>query len=283
MKINVYVKYMDNEILKYKVVHKTQIDTHEELPKFFLADNPIEAEEIYIKFKKLLNSISYSYAISTGIPKSDLFGEALLGLAKACCDWDSKRSDKFRTYTIFRIKDALNEYVRKNGQIITIPSYIKKSNALLNRIKTLLEKFEVDTNDIYTAIFTADIENIAIPDDQKETCNKMLKTLVAAAVRANVDYTKFVRRIEYLPVNINIDQKTEQEFQKTKEKQFKMAIMVEKLKSVMNKNELSIADGIMKGLNYKEIGKEFGKSDAWVCKQLKNLRKKILDKWDKDK
>lgn len=267
---------MTKEKFKYDVIHKTSVDSYDKLPKFFFADNPIDAEKLYFKFKKLLNSISYSYAISTGIPKSDLFGEALLGLAKANCDWDNKRSDCFRTYAIFRIKDVLNEYVRKNSQIITIPSYIKKANTLLNRIKGLLEKFEIGPDDIYKVINTSDISSIEIPYSSKETCKEMLSSLNSAAIRAGVEYEAFVKRVEYLPIGIDLDTTVNNKFQETDKEQLRAAIMVGKLKKYMNKNELLICNGIMKDLTYKEIGRGFEKSDAWVGKQLKNLKKKLL-------
>ena len=50
----------------------------------------------------------------------------------------------------------------------------------------------------------------------------------------------------------------------------------------MNKDEVAICDYIMIGLTYKEIGIKFCKSDAWVAKQMKRLRKKLLTKIKKE-
>lgn len=275
---------MGNEKFKYDIIHKTSIDTYEKLPKFFLADNSVEAEKLYIKFSNLLNSISYTYSIISGIPKSDLFGEALLGLARANRDWNTIYDSNFKTYATFRIKDILNEYIRRNAQIVIIPSYIKKASILLNKIKNLLKEFEIDSDDIYKIVTTVNFENINIPNRQKRVCKKMIETLKAAATRAKVDYTKFIERIECLPINITIDNQTEIKFQKFNDKELDAAILVEKLKRYMNKDEITICNGIMVGLTYKEIGIEFipNKSDAWVAKQIKNLRKKLLTKIRKE-
>jgi hypothetical protein len=291
---------MGNKKFKYDIIHKTSIDTYEKLPKFFLADDPIEAEKLYIKFSNLLNSISYTYSIISGIPKSDLFGEALLGLARANRDWSAIYDNRFKTYVIFRIKDVLNEYIRRNAQIVTIPSYIKKASILLNKIKKLLKKFEVDPDDVYKIITTVKAEidpnntrkvvvivntkNINIPNGQKRICKKMLETIAAAAIRAKVSYTKFIERIEYLPTNTIIDNQTEPRFQKCIDEELNAAILVEKLKKYMNKSEIAICNGIMIGLTYKEIGIKFvpSRSDAWVANQIRKLRKKLLTKIKKE-
>ena len=273
---------MGNKKFKYDIIHKTSIDSYEKLPKFFLADDPIEAEKLYIKFSNLLNSISYTYSIISGIPKSDLFGEALLGLARANRDWNTIYDSNFTTYVTFRIKDVLNEYIRCNAQIVIIPSYIKKASILLNKVKTLLKGFEIDSDDIYKTIITTNIKGINIPNKQKRICKKMLETLTAASIRAKVDYSKFIERIECLPVNITIDNQIEQKFQKFDDKELNAAILVEKLKKYMNKNEIVICNGIMTDLTYKEIGAKFDKSDAWVAKQMKELRKKLLMKIKKE-
>jgi RNA polymerase sigma factor (sigma-70 family) len=275
---------MGNKKFKYDIIHKTSIDAYEKLPKFFLADDPIEAEKLYIKFSNLLNSISYTYSIISGIPKSDLFGEALLGLARANHDWNTIYDSNFKTYATFRIKDVLNEYIRRNAQIVIIPSYIKKASILLNKIKNLLKEFEIDSNDIYEVITTVNVKNTNIPNKQKRVCKKMLETLETAAIRAKVDYAKFIERIECLPTNITIDNQTETKFQKFDDKKLNAAILVKKLKRYMNKNEIAICNGIMIGLTYKEIGIKFvpSKSDAWVAKQIKKLRKKLLTKIRKE-
>lgn len=275
---------MGNKEFKYDIIHKTSVNTYEKLPKFFLADDTVEAEKLYIKFSNLLNSISYTYSIISGIPKSDLFGEALLGLARANRDWSTIYDSNFKTYVTFRIKDVLNEYIRCNAQIVTIPSYIKKASILLNKIKNLLKKFEVNSDDIYKTIVTINVKDINIPNKQKRICKKMLETLAAAAIRAKVDYPKFIERIECLPVNITIDNQTEPKFQKFDDKELNAAILVKKLKKYMNKDEIAICNGIMIGLTYKEIGIKFvpSRSDAWVAKQIKKLRKKLLTKIRKE-
>ncbi|MEA3296155.1 MAG: sigma-70 family RNA polymerase sigma factor [Patescibacteria group bacterium] len=273
---------MNNNKFKYDIIHNTSIDTYEKLPKYFLADDPIEAEKLYAKFSNLLNNISYIYFVLSGIPKSDLFGEALLGLARANRDWNIKYNSNFKTYVVFRVKDTLNEYIRRNAQIVIIPSYVKKGSILLNKIKILLKKFEVSSDDIYKVITTNNVKNINIPNKQKIICKEMLKKLKAATIRAKVDYEKFIKRIECLPIDFIIDNQTESNFQNVENEKLNAAILVKNLKRYMNKNEIIICDYIMFGLTYKEIGTKFCKSDAWVAKQIKNLRKKLLTKLKKE-
>lgn len=266
--------YKNQNNFKYDIVAKSVVTTAEEMPEYFLADTPEEAESIYNQYESLLNSLAYSYAMSTKLSRADLFGEALIGLARAYRDWDMDRSSNFRNYAIFKIKDTLNEFVRRNSAIISVPAYIKKANANFCEIKSICDIYSIDWR---VLVLDQDVP------DELETfdalrCTELVKNLINASERAKVDYQKFIERVTFIPEDTNYtDQRAPEIYERTEE-QMEAALIVEKLKQHMTDNEIIICNGIMKDNSFEQIGYELGKSKAWVSGKLKNLREKIITK-----
>lgn len=258
---------------KYDVINKTSVIKYEPLPKYFLADNPKEAEELYEEFSNLLNSISYTYAVSSGLNKSDLFGEALIGLARARRDWDSSRSSDFKTYAIYRIRDNLNEYVRINANSVVVPSYIRKANLLINKLKDSLASENIEADEI---LFYGKLPENTVSDRVKESAQYCIDKLKNAAERANISLERLVERAEFIPLDVSELDKEESGHNWQEENRIHAKIIVERLQKFMNDDEVAICNGIMNDNSYDEIGKELGKSGAWVGLQIKKLRTKLI-------
>ena len=269
-------RYKDRNGFKYDIVTKSVVNRAEEMPEYFLADTPEEADAIYSQYERLLNGFAYSYALATRLSRTDLFGEALIGLARAYRDWDLDRGGSFRTYAIFKIKDALNEFVRGNSATISVPAYIKKANANFCEIKSICEAYDTDWQ-----MLVIDQE---IPDELEMLdavrCTKLVENLINAAERAKVDYGKFIERITFIPEDKEYEDQEAPEVHKRTEEQLEAALVVEKLKRHMTDDELAICDGIMKDKSFEQIGDELGKSKGWVSGKLKGLREKIIDRMD---
>lgn len=124
---------------KYVVLGEKEIVMYETMPKFFLAETPEAAEDIHNNFSTLLNQLAASYAVTTGLDKHDLFGEALIGLARASRDFDPDRGD-FRSYALRRMKNALNEFVRDAKVVVEVPRYISDAHKCIEEGDT--EKLE---------------------------------------------------------------------------------------------------------------------------------------------
>lgn len=262
---------MSNNNYKYDIVSKKSVKKAEDMLPYFLADTPQEAEIIYNKYSKLLNMLASKYAIATNIPKSDLFGEALIGLAKACKNWDSSRSSDFKIYAIYRIKDALNEYVRNNISVVPVPSYIKKSNSHLNEIKSICSRYNIDEHVI--------LIDQDIPDNLRETdairLTSLVLFLIRAAERAGVEYGAFIDRIRTLPQNMVLNDINNDFDECLYEQKMEATLTVNRLKSMMDPTMLTICDGIMADKSLEEIGKELGCSKANVSNKLKLFRKSV--------
>lgn len=264
---------------KYDIIKKSTVHTYEKLPKHFLADTIEEAEKLHKEFSKTLNVLSSSYALSTGLDKFDLFGEALIGLARAKRDFDEKRSKDFKTFAIYKIKDALNDYVRGFSKAISIPSYLKKASSHLNILKGLLHSKGLDIDSIYEVLNKElPIDDFDITDSAKEQCENLLTFLERAAERANISLGELIDRVELLPEDMPyIDDCQEESDERRKEKMY-AALVVENLKKYMDTVELAISEGIMQEKTLEEIAEDHGKSIGWVVNRLERMRTRLKRK-----
>jgi len=260
--------------MKFDVIKSKSIEDREELPEYFLADSPSEAERLYKDFEVTLNGFAYSYSISTGIDRSDLFIEALIALAKAAKDYDEARSKNFRMYAIFRIKDTLIQYTRKNSVVVSIPAYIKLANNNINKIKDILKK--TDDLDFEDYIMFANLESTSLSDNDKKQCEEALRNLVAGAERARVNFNKFISRAEHIPIKIEYEEDDIQNGDYAREmEKLDAALIVNSLKKKLDDVELSIANSIMEGKNLKQIAEEHNKTYSWVSQKVKSFRKRL--------
>lgn len=263
-------RYKNKKGFKFDIITKKVAHSAEDMPKCFLADTPAEAQAIYSKFESLLNSMAYTYAVSSNLDKSDLFGEGLIGLARAYRDWDETRSDNFKNYAIYKIKDALNECVRGNAASVSVPSHIRKAHNNLVWLKSFCEAKGIDWQLIKESPSKFPYENIDL-----ENC---VANIQNAAKRAGVEFNRFLERIEHVPEDAEYADQDSTEQHVENEKRIEAALVVDQIKRGMDEEEQRICDGIMYGKTYEEIGAEFGKSKAWVAGKLKDIRERVVEK-----
>ena len=262
---------------KYDVVKESSVGAYEELPKYFLADTPEKAEQLYKDHYTLLNNLSYTYSISTNIDKSDFFGEALVGLARANRDFDSERSNNFRTFAIYKIKSALNEYVRKNSRSVIMPAYIRNANRHIMLLKNVFETHNLNPEYLLEAFDVGILKmDWAKTSSLKWKIHALFDKLVKAAERASISVKELVSRAEFAPTDVkyddyvNIEDITQQEGRR-----LQLAIIVENIKNNLTPIEIRICEGIMEDKTYETIAAEFGHKAPWVNQQLNRMRKKL--------
>lgn len=265
-------QYINKEGYKYDVVNQTIVESVENMPKCLLAETSEEAENVYESFKKDLNNLSYLYAVSTKLSKADLFGDALIGLARACRDWDPGRSKNFRSYAIFRIKDALNEFARTNSASISVPAYIKKARYNLDQIMSICKDNDVDYRTVVEDQELSD--KFSMRDAVR--CTQLVENLINAATRAKVEYHKFIERISYIPEDVEYKDQVSAEIHSRNTEMLEAALTVEKIKEYMDEDELAICEGIMLDKSMEEIGKSMDRSKGWVSTKLKALRDRLI-------
>lgn len=253
-------RYKNVDGFKYDVVKQTVVCEYEEMPEHFLADTPEEAERLFKKFSGILNGLSYTYSLSTGIDKSDLFGEALIGLGRASRDYEPERSDDFKGFAIVKIKSALNEYARKNATSIVVPGYILAAH---KNIELLKQQLKID--------YINDVKKLP-------SSNNIVVLLKRAAERSGITLKELIKRAEIIPSDVEFkdvfDPDSVSLFEDDQDRMFK-ALAVQRLLSMMDVVERQIAEGIMEGKSYAEIGAEFGKTDGWVVYKLNRFKERL--------
>jgi len=244
-------------------------------PKHFLADTPEEAEKLYKEFLPTLEYWTYNYSMATGLNKDDLFSETLIGLRNAKRKFDKNRGYSFRNFAIGKIKDELNKYVRQFYSIISIPAYVKNANRRIHQLIDLLMSRGAGEDTINILLSG---ETTEVPEDIADECQVLLRNIQGCANRASVSFVEMVDRAGSLPLDFCYEDNIKTENQH-EEKMF-TALVVESLKKYMDETELRIAESIMEGKTYVEIGKEHNRTDGWVAGKIGALRERLLDKFE---
>lgn len=272
-------RYENDGGYKYDIINQTVVRQREEMPEYFLADTPEEAQALHDNFSETLNTLAYNYAVATGLLKSDLFGEALIGLARANRDWDPKRSNDFKTYAIYRIKDALREYCIENASSIKVPMYIRIAHNHYNELASICNSYDIP---VEMLVFEQEIPLVFDPSDAVRAA-ELVTLLINATNRANVSMEKFVARIQAVPNDELFENQLPPEVEEMQTRRLEAALVVEKLKQHMNQEEMVICSGIMEGRSYSEIAEELGKSKGWVAGKLKSFKQRMLEMADSGK
>jgi RNA polymerase sigma factor (sigma-70 family) len=267
---------MDKDTFKYDIVRESSVEKYEELPEHFLADTIEEAEQLYKEFYALLNNLSYSYSLYTKIDKSDLFGEALIGLARASRDFDPKRSNKFKIFAIYKIKSALNEYVRRNMSAVVIPAYIKRANKHIGLLRNLFEACNMPENTLYK-IIEEDVDCNVMPSAWlNDQVRDLLEKLKNNAKNSRIPIQKLVERAGYIPTDVIYDEWLTPEEAATEERnKLHITLFIDNIKQYMNKREQDIVERILNGQNNRQIGDYYKITGVRVGQILKAIGKRL--------
>lgn len=252
---------------KYAIIQKPR----EEFPKHLLGETVEEAEALFKEHSKTLNYLARSYSAGSGLERTDLFGEAIMGLAKANRDFDPERSKNFNTFVIYKVKDALNSYVRGFAAPVRVPAYIKKVNRWIDNLEAILKCAMLDPDEV-EAVLVGD-RTALLPALLHNDHLRLSKMIADEAERLNISQSDLIRRARVTPHGCG--EITECYYDEGDEEQLYAKIVVKELKSHMTDTEVTIADMIMEGRTYKEIAAVFNHKAPWVSYQLKKMRKKL--------
>lgn len=259
---------------------KYQEAAPEEFLPYYLGTTQEEAEETYNLFSNLLNIMSFAYAKHTGIDPGDLFAAALEGLARAKRDWDEDRGNcSFKSYATLRIKTAMNDCCRKFKSIVSIPEYIRVAHTYITNIKTILEGYGESPEVISYVLNHNNTSSIGkIHDKDEGRILSELDKLKRLAKNSGVPYSNLIKNAEYVPTDYYLnDEMSQEELQEAERRRLAAALVVSKLQDKMTESELHVANGIMVGKSYGEIGRTHNpkRSIAWVAKTLDSMKEKF--------
>lgn len=256
---------------------RTMKENNEEYLDYFLGNSPEEAETTYVEFADMLNQFARSYSLSSGIPRADLFGEAVMALAAAKRDYDPEVGNRsFKTFAIYRIKWALNAYVAENLCVVRVPAYIQTANSYINSIKYLLSKYDLPYEDIRDVL----LEDSSLKEGSYDEIRRYKDALINLAKRHKLDYKALIDRSEFLPGDVYLNEDMgPDELIERENHMLRAALIVNQLKEHMDDEELIIAEGVMAGKTWHEIGTELGISHEGARKKMKSLRERLRERF----
>ena len=103
-----------------------------------------------------------------GVPLADLIEEGNLGLIKAAERFDEKKDNKFISYAVWWIMEAIQHAVRNTGRHIRFP---RRMLDIMKSVQDFQKRYEAETGN------TASVEDIANElDIDEKTINEVLNT-----------------------------------------------------------------------------------------------------------
>lgn len=262
---------------KYDVVSHTPVEDSETFLEYFLGNTQKEAELLYFKFADRLNYMAGSYSNWSGLDRGDFFGAGLTGLARAARDFDPDRGGKFDAYAMRLIKNAMNEHCRVYKGVITVPVYIRTAHTHIKNIKGLLEGYSVDPYYISESLHKGQlVDDVHLARKDWQRIATEFRKLKGVCKNYNIKYEALVAQAEYIPTEVSFDERmTQEEMHERDNRLIAAALMVSQLKDHMTDVELRIAEGIMSGQTYEEIGKDMGVTKARIRQILDGMKEKF--------
>lgn len=292
---------------KTKLNNKTkEMEIIEKFPKFFLADTEDTAVELMKSFEYIINLLAHKYSKVTGLSEDDLKQEGIIGLARANRDFDVERSKQFKVFAIYKIKDALNEYVADQSLDISMPQYLVNATRLITKMYNFLLMFSLDMNGSYIDIWNkgnafTEQENIEslINDENRELIqnakhelDKIINSINSLAERSMTTVEQLLKRAEMLP-NMNSNENCFDTYsEETHSAAFESsemsmlnsittAVLIDKIKKSLSKEdyELLVAHYV-EGRTLRELEETVGIKAPSIAvkihKIMETVRKKVI-------
>jgi RNA polymerase sigma factor (sigma-70 family) len=170
----------------------------EKFCKCFIADTEAEAEKILKEFDYNLKLLANKVHTLTGLDPEDLYQEGIIGLARASRDFDEERSDNFKIFAIYKIKDAMREFGTTQAISIKIPQYTKDAIRLAHVLREHLVKAGEYQ---YTALADMwDASSKYIGDGPLEiSIQSSRQSLINLANRSHTSVKQLLERSETMP------------------------------------------------------------------------------------
>lgn len=254
----------------YEVISTSIDNTEEEFYKYLLGETLQEAEQVYNEFKPYITKMAKIYAKYSNIDQYDLFGEAILSLGRAKKKYNAKLGH-FTPYAKFYIIDGMNECIRKYNHVVTIPSYIYKTNLILTKLKNILNNYNNINNE--EILYTDDYSKLNVSLNDKKLIKYYKYLLNKKAINLKLTYEELLEELNYLP-NISLYDENQQTINNYNNIIYK--IIIDELKNTFTTTELQVANLLMEGMKKYEIMKELNKSDSWVENRMLSIKHKLI-------
>jgi len=259
----------------------------EKFPANFIAETKEGADKLYKEYIKTLQLLANKYETFTGIDAEDLVQEGIIGLARASRDFEVGRSKNFRIFAIYKIKDAIKEFVVSQASNIKVPQYIRDASVLINRLKRIMESV-----DVLESCSLADVWLLSsIYESNKDVSNditKVKQSILNLADRSGTTTEQLVERAEMIPrvvyekVDGGVDKisggtEADEMVQRLSAKQ-----SIDNLKDYLKEDEFNLlVDHYVYGETVRELAEKLGIKAPSVTIKIHNIVQRLNKRKDK--
>lgn len=253
----------------------------EEFCKHFLANTPEEAERLLKVYNQDLTMLASKFAMFTGLDAEDLKSEGTIGLARAKRDFEEGRSESFRIFAIYKIKDAMREFVTMQGENVRVPQYVKDALRLINNLREVLGKsYSVDY--ISFAQVWELSENVPEDNPTKADVDSIRNSLTNLANRSHTSVIQLLERAEVIPAIIT----TEFEYEEVNMnnvsdedlliEMISNAQIVEEIREILTKDEFNLLwNRFVEGMTIRELEEPLGIKPESIVVRTNIILKKL--------
>jgi len=171
----------------------------EKFGAYFIADSKEDADRLIKEFDTDISMLATKRHMVTGVDEQDLKQEGLIGLARASRDFEEGRSGDFRIFAIYKIKDAMREFITTQASNIRIPQYIRDATNLIESLKKIMEKVTdiryMSYNEVWNLAKEIQIESAEI----KKNILMIMDSLNNLAARSHSSVPQLLERSEIMP------------------------------------------------------------------------------------
>lgn len=261
------------------------IRDNEKFSKHFIADTIEEAEHLLKEYEKDISFLSNKLSAITGVDKEDLCQEGIIGLARAKRDFELERSEKFRIYAIYKIKDALREYITTQASNVRVPQYVKNAAILTESLQKSLEKVDGRKRLTFADIWMAsEYYKDNSPEGKEsliEDIVKIRQSIQNLADRSHTSVIQLLDRAELSPASspeiiyTNLDAMAIVD-----DSAFSNTVFVEEIKESLPEEDYDLLyRHYVGGETLRELSGPFGVTAETLCIRIQNLKDSLVKKY----
>ena len=259
----------------------------EKFPANFIAETKEGAEELYKKYNKTLQFLANKYFVYTGIDEEDLIQEGTIGLARASRDFEIDRSENFHIFAIYKIKDAMREFVVSQASNIRVPQYIRDASVLINRLKRIMESVDVLESCSLTDVWLLS----SIYESNKDVAEEIIKikqSISNLADRSCTTTEQLIERAEMIPlviyekIDLAVDKLSENTEGDKMIQRLAARQSIDNLKGYLKEGEFDLlVDYYIYGKTVRELAEKLGIKAPTVTVKIHNIVQKLNKRKDK--
>jgi len=258
------------------------IREEEKFCKCFIANTEVEAEKLLKEFDYNLKLLANKVAGLTGLDKEDLYQEGIIGLARASRDFDEDRSDNFKIFAIYKIKDAMREFGTTQSISISAPQYTKDAVRLANVLREQLVKAGEYQYSALVDMWNSSSKYIR-NDPLEKSIQESRKNLMNLADRSHTSVRQLLERSETVPLfSMDISEIGNKDIVDCESTENgivnKIDVMsaIERVKEHLSDEEYELLwNRYAKGMTVREIAPLMGISAAYVSDRTQALLNKL--------